>query len=88
MSKVIRFLGGPADEELRAVPEEVVRLEFFSLVEQTEVPPDHLVKYEFHEYRETFPGSVFFKYQGKTIREKEMPLFTPPRLMGMRWFRE
>lgn len=86
MSKTIRFLGGPADQELRAVPEEVVRLEFYSLVEQTKVPPDHLVEYEFHEYLETFPGSAYFKYQGKVIREKEIHPW--PGLFGMRWFRE
>lgn len=92
MSKTIRFLGGPADQELRAVPDNIDRVVFMELQDSgmpavlDESEPDEVVPIIYHEYLRAFSGASYFKYQGKVIREKEIHPW--PGLLGMRWFRE
>lgn len=64
MSKTIRFLGGPKNQELRAVDDRVTRVEFCELPETTEVPLNHKVKLIHHVYLEAFENAPYFKYQG------------------------
>ena len=73
MPETIRFLGGPADQKLRAIPEEVDRILIVELgdlpalaIEESE--PDVICSTTYHEYRRAFPGSSYFKYQGISDR--------------------
>lgn len=64
MSKTIRFLGGPKDQELRAVEDDITRVEFCELPEITKVPSNHRVALIHHVYLEAFKNAPYFKYQG------------------------
>lgn len=79
MSKTIRFLGGPADQELRAVPDNVDRVYFCELPADfiegvlSEVSPDEPAPAIYHIYLEAFPGAAYFKYQGTSVDESGDP---------------
>lgn len=73
--KTIRFLGGPADHQLRVVDDKTTRIEFAQPAEMGFIPIDEKIEYIYHIYLEAFPNSAYFKYQGTEKRTEEMPRF-------------
>jgi len=77
MSKTIRFLGGPANQILRAVPDKCTRVvwqeldleDWKSLIASD---PSSEMKITYHEYLEAFPGAAYFKYQGLAGSDREV----------------
>ena len=74
MSKTIRFLGGPQNQELRAVEDDVTRVVFCELPDPWgKGNPDEPIELIYHIYLEAWENSFYFKYQG-TEKRNEKPI--------------
>lgn len=70
MSKTICFLGGPKDQEIRAVENNITRVEFCELPNLRD-SPDTPIELIYHVYLEAFENAPYFQYHGKVSRHDE-----------------
>lgn len=70
MSNIVRLIGGPADQELRAIPEDkdkwiVEEINEFNTDDVNyPIAISAVIKTKRHLYLRAFPGASYFKYQG------------------------